>query len=115
MTRLFRIILWVCALLPGRGAVLVSRATGALMRLLQVDAWRVAQINLSMCLSDQPVAQRRQIARERMTHMGLTLFEFGHLLYNKEAKIFSRITSIEGAELLEQPEGVLLLVPHFGN
>jgi Kdo2-lipid IVA lauroyltransferase/acyltransferase len=83
------------------------------------DAARTTRINLATCFPDLDAASRRRLARESLEHTGMLAAELG-AVYRWPERRWRRLTvAVEGDRLidaaLERRQGVLILVPHFGN
>lgn len=97
----------------------LGRVIGQILWLIQSDARFVTETNLKLCYPDMPAAEREQLAKESLKHLGMMALEVAPSWHWQPARSLSHITSIEGLALFEQAakeeRGVILLGPHIGN
>lgn len=79
---------------------------------------RVAWVNLGIAYPELSRWQRVLLLRRFFKELGKTACELGWMWVADKDRLFAKIKSIEGMELMEsalaQQKGVLLLTPHFG-
>jgi KDO2-lipid IV(A) lauroyltransferase len=97
----------------------MARAIGWVLRQVNAESADVIRANLRQCFPDCSPQETEQLMERRLVHMALLFFEFAHLRYWNTDRLLQQIKAINGGDMLTQalrnPQGVLLLVPHFGN
>ncbi len=100
-------------------AIRLSRLVADVLWRLGAESARVAKINLQTCYSNLDENEIEQLVRHSLFHMLLLYFEFGQLLHWPVNTLLEQIRTVEGESELQAAinceQGVLLLVPHFGN
>ena len=100
-------------------AVRLSRFIAWLLDACGADAAKTTRINLQACFPQLDEAQLQRLSRKSLQHMALLFFELAQLAYWPSTKLLKQISTVEGKALLDEAaasgEGVILLVPHFGN
>lgn len=97
----------------------VGRGIGWLMWLRRTRGREVARVNLSLCYPNQTDAERSQMVHDTLLQNGMTGAEMGPMWGYSQEKLLGMIRTIHNEHLyddvLNAPEGVLLMVPHLGN
>ncbi|MGB2359937.1 MAG: lysophospholipid acyltransferase family protein [Porticoccaceae bacterium] len=110
-----KLIAW----LPLRVARYLGVLLGGALRLSNSRAYRVTQINLSLCYPQLSTQEVERLARERMAQLGQAFFETPKLWRQSPEWLRGKIVGCEGREYLQaaldNPRGTILLVPHQGN
>ncbi len=105
--------------LPHGASRTLGTLLGRLAWWLRLPAARTTLINLEHALPGQDVASRRALAKASLEENGRLIAEAGLLFHGDTPALEALVVATEGVELLEasleQGDGVLVLVPHFGN
>jgi Kdo2-lipid IVA lauroyltransferase/acyltransferase len=119
MNRLMQFMLWLAHLPHQKITLMLASCIATIIDKLDTDAAQTTRINLQTCFPDLSAAQIAKLRRESLTQMTLLFFEFAQLAHYSKERLLGQISSVEGQSLLDEAaasgEGVLLLVPHFGN
>ena len=98
----------------------IARALAGLVNLLQLSKTSdTIRLNLQIALPELTSEQHEQIIQHAIRNELTSYFEFFSIWGASNKKNISRIDSITGEKLLQDalkaPEGVVLIVPHFGT
>jgi len=107
-------------------ALLSLSQAGALGRLIGTGLWwlngrsrSVTEINVALCLPEYSDAQRQQLARESLAHLGTLGLELAGSWYWPSEKLLREVVEVQGLELItaaqDSGQGVVVLAPHLGN
>ncbi len=76
-------------------------------------------MNVALCLSELPAAERRRLVRRSLIETGRSLAEAGAMWRWPEPRLAALLEGADRGELLERAvaggRGVVLLLPHVGN
>lgn len=101
------------------GAQRIGRAIGWLMWKRRTRSREVARVNLSLCYPHQTDSERAIMIHDTLMQNGMTGAEMGPMWGYSQEKLLGMIRTIHNEhlydEVLNAPEGVLLMVPHLGN
>ena len=107
------------SLLPLGIARLFGRLLGAIMVRLSTQPYRIAKLNIALCLPELSEQEVADLAAQRMSHFGQALFETPGLWRRSSAWLQTKILGIEGEDCLREAlgndRGTIILVPHQGN
>ena len=107
------------SLLPLGIARLFGRLLGAIMVRLSTQPYRIAKLNIALCLPELSEQEVADLAAQRMSHFGQALFETPGLWRRSSAWLQTKILGIEGEdclrEALDNDRGTIILIPHQGN
>ena len=111
-------LIWCVSKFPHRFVLACSKSVAAGLIKWDAEAARVTAVNIGLCFPDLPEQERRRMCLQSLQHSLLLIYEFSQLRFSSVAEIQSRITRVDGADLLreawQQDQGVLLLTPHLG-
>ena len=98
----------------------IARALAGLVNLLQLSKTSdTIRLNLQIALPELTSEQHEQIIQHAIRNELTSYFEFFSIWGASNKKNISRIDSITGEKLLQDalkaPEGLVLIVPHFGT
>ncbi|TDO01485.1 lysophospholipid acyltransferase family protein [Halomonas ventosae] len=97
----------------------LARLAGPLVEQLSRRERRVTRTNLMTVYPSCNDAQRRQLARQSLTHSTATMLELGFAWRGDLKRVEASILEVHGRELLDKARdegrGVIVLAPHFGN
>jgi len=98
----------------------IARALAGLVNLLQLSKTSdTIRLNLQIALPELTSEQHEQIIQRAIRNELTSYFEFFSIWGASNKKNISRIDSITGEKLLQDalktPEGLVLIVPHFGT
>ncbi|NNH77190.1 lysophospholipid acyltransferase family protein [Acinetobacter sp. ANC 5380] len=98
----------------------IARALAGLVNLLQLSKTSdTIRLNLQIALPELTSEQHEQIIQHAIRNELTSYFEFFSIWGASNNKNISRIDSITGEKLLQDalkaPEGLVLIVPHFGT
>lgn len=100
-------------------AIRLSRLVAGMLWRFGSESARVVKTNLQTCYSSLDENELEQLARHSLFHMSLLYFEFGQLLHWPLSTLLDQIRRVEGESELQaainSEQGVLLMMPHFGN
>lgn len=112
-------LFWLLSLLPLRLARGLGVLIGHILWWSHSVARQTTETNLRLCFPDLGKAERRQLAKRSLQHLGMTVMESG-LVWGGAAEQATRlIADVKGVELIEaalsEGKGLILLGPHTGN
>ncbi len=111
-------VFWLAARCSRATSWRMARWLAQLMLIVGEDTARATRTNLATCYPALSDAALGQLTKESLSHMVLLFFELAQLRYWPLERLLEDVT-VEGGELLDDAfhadEGVLLLVPHYGN
>ena len=114
-----RCALWLAQWMSPAWAYRCARALGWFSYKLNLDAAQTTRVNLQSCFSHLSDAEIEQLCLHSLQQVPLLFFEFAQLAFWPLERLTGLIKDISGEDLLrdafEAEEGVLLLVPHYGN
>ncbi|APE31648.1 lipid A biosynthesis acyltransferase [Halomonas aestuarii] len=112
--------LWRC--LAGRRLATLwglARLVGPLVERFSRRERLVTRTNLAEVYPARGDADRRQLARQSLTHSTATMLELGFAWMGDPERVEASIVEVHGRELLDgaraEGRGVIVLAPHFGN
>ncbi|MEQ6916784.1 lysophospholipid acyltransferase family protein [Halomonas aquatica] len=112
--------LWRC--LSGRRLATLwrlARLVGPLVERFSRRERFVTRTNLAEVYPTRGDADRRQLARQSLTHSTATMLELGFAWMGDPERVEGSIVEVHGRELLDgaraEGRGVIVLAPHFGN
>ncbi|MEM9622755.1 MAG: lysophospholipid acyltransferase family protein [Pseudomonadota bacterium] len=119
MAQIMRIGLWLAQLCSSKTAWRLAGVMAWLMQVTNSDLARINRINIQACFAHLDAHEQEAMCRLSLRHLALLVFEFAQLAHWPDDKLLGQIVEVEGLELLEaaieSKQGVLLMVPHFGN
>jgi len=112
-------LLRAAALLPLSAAQFIGRGLGRLAWWTHADARRVTETNIRLCLPELTSAEQQQLARQSLSHTGMTTLEIPLMWEWPVEKCLALIRETEGLELVDEAvasgRGLVLLAPHLGS
>lgn len=109
-------VAFLIARLPWPVQRLLGRLLGTLAWHLAGTRRRAAEVNLALCFPQMPAAERRQLARDSFSDLGIGIFEFARAWWGSTDAVIPG-TRIEGLDILHRLQaegrGVLLVSGHF--
>ncbi len=109
----------IASRLSARSTFRLARGFARLNLVFNSKTAQVTRTNLATCFPDLDDETQKAYCRESLVHMGLLFFEFAQLANWPAERLLRQITEVEGKALADEAyareDGVLLLVPHFGN
>ena len=110
---------WILARCPRWLLWWIARLLARLVVLINGRAAQTTRINLSRCFPWYEPAQIKRMVRDSLTQTAMLGLEAGMVFHFPVDALEAAIGRIDGLQILETalqaPDGVLLLVPHFGN
>jgi KDO2-lipid IV(A) lauroyltransferase len=80
---------------------------------------RITAINIKLCYPNLSAQEQQTLVKQSLLQTLRTALEMPKVLFQSTEKNLSRLSSITGAELIEQYQaagnGVIVIAPHFGN
>jgi KDO2-lipid IV(A) lauroyltransferase len=117
-TRLIKLFLRLCALLPLPAVHALGAGAGWLLSMVPGEARRVSRRNIARCLPRLDDAARRRLVRSSLMETGKTAAETGPLWRWDRRHILQLVRGIEGQARLEEAlaagRGAILATPHLG-
>ena len=111
--------LYLAQKLSSKQAIRLAHFVGKLMYLLNVDAAKVSRVNISTCFPSWDEQAVGGAVQESLTQMALLMFEMAQMAHWPQEKLLDQIDEVIGEPILStahaSEQGVLLLVPHYGN
>lgn len=117
-TRLIKLSLRLCALLPLRVVHALGAGAGWLLARFPTEARRISRINIARCFPGLDAAARRRLVRRSLMETGKTAAETGPLWLWDRAHILRLAPEVEGDAQLDAAmaagRGAILATPHLG-
>jgi KDO2-lipid IV(A) lauroyltransferase len=117
-TRLIKLFLRLCALLPLPVVHAAGAGAGWLSSIIPTEARRISRINIARCLPALDEPARRRLVRRSLMETGKTAAETGPLWHWDRGQILRLVRGIEGQARLEEAlaagRGAILATPHLG-
>jgi len=116
---LILLIIRLLSLLPLNVLRALGRGVGGMMYLVPGETRRVTRANIDQAFPTLDETARRKLTRSSLQHTAMFAMEAGTLWHWPLDRCESMYVEVSGSELLEEKSrdgnGVIVLVPHFGN
>jgi KDO2-lipid IV(A) lauroyltransferase len=114
-----RVVVPAAARIPWRLGQTIGGALGRVMAAFPGREREISALNVAMCLPELSPNEQAALVRRSLTEAGRAGIEVAALWCRTPSNLAKLDASVIGNELLEQGfaagEGVVLIVPHFGN
>lgn len=117
--RIAECLLRLCAWLPLWLLRGLGRLVGHWLWWSRSRSRLVTERNVALCMPQEPVQRRRQLAREHLDALACTALELGPLWFRSGRSLEKMVREVEGSAHVESAlsdrRGVIILAPHLGN
>lgn len=106
------------SLLPLRAIHAIGSALGTLGNWIPNAERHAARVNIQLCFSDRPLAERKALVRDSLRESAKGLLEIATLWYRPVEEVRALVREVDGEAVffnaLAEDRGLLVIVPHLG-